>query len=112
MPSPNIVGSRRAECVLPDPSNRAVAPPRQARARMRPQLDLDKEAIEAAKVSVYKEKRPTICFVCLGENLPMDQRIRSFYTSGDLSKHFKRKHLEFIKEGDSLGCKLCQVPLA
>ncbi|KAF2177343.1 hypothetical protein K469DRAFT_742556 [Zopfia rhizophila CBS 207.26] len=76
------------------------------------QLDPDKEAIEAAKVSVYKEKRPTICFICLGEDVPMDQRIQEFSTPGDLSKHFKRKHLKHIKEGDSLGCKLCQVSLA
>ncbi|KAF2031734.1 hypothetical protein EK21DRAFT_99467 [Setomelanomma holmii] len=48
------------------------------------------EALEAAKVSVYKETRPRIC---------------------DLSKHFKRKHLQHIKEGESLGCELCQVVL-
>lgn len=70
------------------------------------------EVLEAAKVSVYKETRPRICFVCLGnENLPTDARTYSFHTSGDLSKHFKRKHLQHIKEGESLECELCRVPL-
>lgn len=94
----------------PKQSSSRTTPP--GKSEDAPQLDLDKEAIEAAKVSVYKEKRPTICFVCLGENLPTDQRIHSFHSSTDLSKHFKRKHLEPIEEGDSLGCKLCQVSLA
>lgn len=77
-----------------------------------PQLNFDERALEAAKVSVYKEEKPRICFMCLGEDLPMDQRIHSFYSSGNPSKHFKRKHLEHIKKGDSLKCKLCEVPLA
>lgn len=76
------------------------------------QLDPDEEALEAAKVAVYKETRPRICFLCLGnEKLPTEWRIYSFYSSGDLTKHFKRKHLQHIKDGDQLGCNLCQVPL-
>jgi hypothetical protein len=75
-------------------------------------LDPDEEALEAAKVAVYKETRPRICFVCLGnKKLPTEWRIYPFYSSGDLTRHFKRKHLQHIKEGDQLGCKLCQVPL-
>ncbi|KAF2812979.1 uncharacterized protein BDZ99DRAFT_437746 [Mytilinidion resinicola] len=69
-------------------------------------VDLSAQALEAAKVSVYKETRPRICFVCLGkENLPTDVRIHLFYTSGDLSKHFKNKHLGIMR------CDLCQVNL-
>jgi hypothetical protein len=76
------------------------------------QLDPFVQALEAAKVSVYKEKRPTICFDCLGnKKLPIELRIYSFKTPGDLSKHYKRKHLANIAEGESLGCKLCEVPL-
>lgn len=76
------------------------------------QLDLDEEALEAAKVSVYKETRPRICFVCLGsEDLPTDCRTHSFYTSGDLSKHFIRKHLANAGKGKSIRCDLCQVDL-
>jgi hypothetical protein len=70
------------------------------------------EVLEAAKVSVYKEERPKVCFICLGnEQLPTDVRTHPFHTSGDLSKHVKRKHLQHIKEGDLLNCELCQVPL-
>ncbi|ORX94402.1 kinase-like domain-containing protein [Clohesyomyces aquaticus] len=58
------------------------------------QLNSNKEALEAAKVSVYEDIRLIICFLCLGNNkLPTQSRTYSFYTSGDLSKHFKRKHL-------------------
>ncbi|ORX95381.1 hypothetical protein BCR34DRAFT_607969 [Clohesyomyces aquaticus] len=76
------------------------------------QLDLDEEALEAAKVLVYKETRPRVCFVCLGnENLPTELRTHSFHTSGDLSKHFKRKHLANTRKGESIRCNLCQVDL-
>ncbi|KAF2676861.1 hypothetical protein K458DRAFT_379389 [Lentithecium fluviatile CBS 122367] len=72
----------------------------------------DNEALEDAKVSVYKDERPTICFLCLGnDKLPTQSRTYSFHTSGDLSKHFKRKHLQHIKEGDQLRCNLCRVDL-
>jgi hypothetical protein len=48
------------------------------------------KALEAAKVLVYSKKRLKICFLCLGnENLLIKQRIYSFYTLGNLSKHFK-----------------------
>lgn len=70
------------------------------------QLEHEEEALEAAKVSVYKEKRPRICFLCLGED-----RISSFGTSGDLSKHFGRKHLQYIKGGKGVNCNLCKVSL-
>ena len=76
-------------------------------------IDSRVEALEAAKVSVYSEKRPKICFLCLGnENLSIKQRIYSFHTPGDLSKHFKRKHLANIREGEKIQRNLCQVVLA
>jgi len=77
------------------------------------QLNYQEEALEAAKVSVYKEKRPKVCFLCLGnEALPLAERIRPFSTSGDLSKHFGRKHLRHVGSGKDLSCNLCEVPLA
>ncbi|CAN9361177.1 unnamed protein product [Alternaria alternata] len=77
------------------------------------QLRYDEEALEAAKVSVYKEERPKICFLCLGnETLPLAQRIHSFSTPGDLTKHFGRKHLRNIKSSEGLSCNLCKVFLA
>jgi hypothetical protein len=70
------------------------------------------EALEAAKVSVYKEARPRICFLCLGnEKLPVDERSYQFYTPGDLTKHFRRKHLQHVGLKESLECKLCKVAL-
>jgi hypothetical protein len=68
--------------------------------------EAEKQALDAATLSVFKEERPTICFLCLGEGL-----IKSFGKPGDLSKHFKRKHLANIEEGDRLECKVCQMPL-
>jgi hypothetical protein len=67
-------------------------------------------ALEAAMLSVLKDKRPTICFLCLGNEIaPLAKRMYSFSTSGDLSKHFKRKHLSNIK--DHLECKVCKLDL-
>lgn len=68
--------------------------------------EAEKQALDAAMLSVFKEKRPTVCFLCLGEKL-----IKSFAKPGDLSKHFKRKHLRFISDRDRLECKVCQMPL-
>ncbi|KAF2174839.1 hypothetical protein K469DRAFT_612988, partial [Zopfia rhizophila CBS 207.26] len=66
--------------------------------------------LEEAIVSVYREKRPTRCWQCVGKkNLPIEQRTRKFCSPGDLTKHFKRKHLRHIREGDSLVCELCKV---
>ncbi|KAF2818073.1 hypothetical protein CC86DRAFT_337582 [Ophiobolus disseminans] len=77
------------------------------------QLEYEEEALEAAKVSVLKEKRPTVCFLCLGnEGLPVALRIYRFSTPGDLSKHFGRKHLKHIKGGEGLSCKICKVSFA
>lgn len=89
-------------------------PPSQAKGT-RPQLvlvDAKKEALRAAMLKVFKEERPTICFVCLGEeSLPLEKRVYSFASPGDLTKHFKRKHLSNIREGDQVDCKVCQMPL-
>jgi hypothetical protein len=59
--------------------------------------DAEKQALSAAMLLVFKEKRPTICFVCLGEkSLLVEKRVYLFATLGDLTKHFKRKHLANI----------------
>ena len=91
-------------------SSRVVSP---IKSKEELQLQTHEEAVlEAAKVSVYKEKRPTVCFVCLGnENLPMEDRVHSFFTPGDLTKHFRRKHLANMNKGESVRCKLCQTDL-
>lgn len=51
------------------------------------QIELDEEALETAKVSVYKEKRPKRCWKCLGNpNVPIEDRIYEFRSEGDFSK--------------------------
>ncbi|KAI9771037.1 MAG: hypothetical protein M1839_002973 [Geoglossum umbratile] len=89
-------------------------PPTQAKGAC-PQLmaaDAEKQALSAAMLLVFTEKRPTICFVCLGEaSLPFEKRVYSFASPGDLTKHFKRKHLSNIRRGDRIGCKVCRMSL-
>lgn len=65
-----------------------------------------------------KSERPRICYICVGKALSLppedpqiDSLVHEFYTSGDLAKHFKRKHLSNIKEGDRLECGVCQMRL-
>jgi len=63
----------------------------------------EKQALNNAILLVFTEKRTITCFMCLKEqNLPFKKRIYKFASPGDLIKHFKRKHLAYIKEGDRL----------
>jgi Protein of unknown function (DUF3435) len=72
----------------------------------------EKQALSNAMLLVFTEKRTTTCFLCLGEqSLPFEKRTYKFASPGDLTKHFKRKHLANIKEGDQLECKVCQMGL-
>ena len=53
-----------------------------------------------------------ICFMCLGnEGAPFNTRVYNHSRPGDLSNHFKRKHLANIVEGLALGCGLCRMSL-
>ncbi|KAG9232159.1 hypothetical protein BJ875DRAFT_343115, partial [Amylocarpus encephaloides] len=64
--------------------------------------------LSVAMLSLFIEKRPTICFVCLGEeNLPFEKRVYLFTSPGDLTKHFKWKYLSNIREGDYVRCNVC-----
>jgi Protein of unknown function (DUF3435) len=75
-------------------------------------LSQQDRALEAAMLSVLKVKRPTICFLCLGNtSAPLEQRIQSFSTPGNLSVHFKRKHLAVVGDGDLIDCKVCEMQL-
>jgi hypothetical protein len=61
---------------------------------------------------VFTEKRTTICFLYLEEqSLLFKKRTYKFVSPGDLTKHFKRKHLAYIKEGDQLECKVYRMGL-
>ncbi|KAH7370249.1 hypothetical protein BKA65DRAFT_602698 [Rhexocercosporidium sp. MPI-PUGE-AT-0058] len=72
----------------------------------------EKQALSDAMLLVFTEKRTTTCFLCLGEqSLAFEKRTYKFASPGDLTKHFKRKHLAHIKEGDRLQCKVCRMGL-
>jgi len=60
----------------------------------------EEQALSVAMLLVFMEKRPLICFVCLRrKSLPFKKRVYTFASPGDLTKHFKRKHLSQIKKG-------------
>ena len=73
------------------------------------------EALKAAMLSVYikdPKERPTVCFMCLGnKSAPLGVRIYSFSLPSDLSKHFKKKHLKKVEEGEAPECRLCKMSL-
>jgi hypothetical protein len=80
-----------------------------------PQLaaaEAEKQVLNNAILLVFTEKRTTTCFLCLGEqSLPFEKYTYKFASPGDLTKHFKWKHLAHIKEGDRLKYKVCQIGL-
>lgn len=50
-------------------------------------------------LSIFHEKRPTFYFICLAnKKLPLDKRLYRFETLDDLSKHFRYRHLENIRD--------------
>ncbi|KAI3532108.1 C2H2 finger domain-containing protein [Colletotrichum abscissum] len=67
----------------------------------------------------HAKERPKRCFVCIGQalDLPSDDRgqldelTHEFYTSNDLTKHFRRKHLSKVADGDRSECKVCKMTL-
>ena len=64
-------------------------------------IKAEKQALSNAILFVFTEKRTITCFLCLREqSLPFEKRTYKFASPGDLTKHFKRKHLAYIKEGD------------
>jgi hypothetical protein len=74
------------------------------------------KALETAMLSVFigndLNKRTKVCAWCVGNTaLPLKDRIYEFSTPGDLSKHFRRKHLKYLEEGERLGCKICKLQL-
>ncbi|KAL2371355.1 hypothetical protein RJ035_006201 [Blastomyces gilchristii] len=63
-------------------------------------------AIDPARRS---KKRSKICFLCLqNSNLLPADRVYSFKTPGDLTKHYQRRHLEKFQP---MGCGICRVRL-
>ena len=70
------------------------------------------QQLEEAMLSMFQKKRPTICFLCLAKKkLALNKRVYHFETAGDLSKHFRRRHLENIRDDDAIECEICNMPL-
>lgn len=60
------------------------------------------------------ECKPTQCIFCLGsEKLPTDLHLKSFYSRGDLKRHFWRKYLQHHPNGQSIKCShpKCKISL-
>lgn len=74
-----------------------------------------------AVLSVFaknEKERPRRCFLCIGAALslePNDPRVseltHEFYTSGDLSKHFRRRHLNQLPNNTPSRCEVCKLDL-
>ncbi|KAI9148655.1 C2H2 finger domain-containing protein [Paramyrothecium foliicola] len=65
-----------------------------------------------------KKERTRICFLCVGMalSLPPDDPhmadlVREFYSSGDLSKDFRRRHLNLIQATATIECRACEITL-
>ena len=69
-------------------------------------------ALRQAIVSIKKDKRPTRCFLCLGNpHLTMRERVASYATAGSLSRHFLRKHVSKLGKEEQTYCGICKVNL-
>lgn len=102
----------------------AVNPTRSAASTRRPvgaPHGLAESPLHIAVRTVFIKKqneRPRICFLCVSKALSLppndpqiDNLIRDFHAPSDLTKHFKRKYLAYIREGDRLECTVCQMSL-
>ncbi|KAK7413533.1 hypothetical protein QQX98_007611 [Neonectria punicea] len=77
--------------------------------------------LHVALMSVFvktKQERPRRCFICVGKALTLagddgavQDLIHEFYTSDDLTKHLRRKHLSNLRDGDKIQCHVCDMSL-
>lgn len=45
------------------------------------------------------------------DDAAVEDPIREFYTAGDLSKHFRRRHLSNLRDGSEIHCQVCELSL-
>jgi hypothetical protein len=89
-----------------------LVPPVSAVKDEKPQRSEADIMLRRAILSVTKDKRPTICFACLGNpNLTIRERVVSFATPGCLTRHFMRKHVRRLGVNESTECRICDVRL-
>jgi hypothetical protein len=68
------------------------------------------DALSQAILSIKTEKRPTKCFVCLGNpSLTLRERVASYATPGSLSRHFFKKHVKKLEDGAYIDCRICDI---
>ncbi|KAH8587036.1 hypothetical protein B0O99DRAFT_699067 [Bisporella sp. PMI_857] len=66
------------------------------------------DALSQAIRSIKNKKRPTKCFLCLGNPfLALRDRVTSYATPGSLSRHFLRKRVNKLQEGVRIDCQIC-----
>ncbi|KAL9633054.1 MAG: hypothetical protein Q9204_003553 [Flavoplaca sp. TL-2023a] len=108
-------GPRRDRNTYPDagwaPPNSSIEK-RPNAASQNTQAPEEYDILDKAMLSVFYEKRPTLCFLCLArKKLPLDKRVYRFRTLGELSKYFRRRYLENIRDDDTIECGVCNMPL-
>jgi hypothetical protein len=75
------------------------------------------QVLESVFIQNEKE-RTRRCFLCVGMALflppgdpHMTDLVREFYSSGDLSKHFRRRHLNLLQATATIECRACEITL-
>lgn len=68
--------------------------------------------LNRAVLSIKTDKRPTMCFLYVGNpNLTMRERVVSYTNPGSLSRHFLRKHVKKLEKGNHVECRICNISL-
>ena len=95
-----------ALCRSHDPAEREVSRSKQTHAVAGSESGRDEVAKNKPEpISIPIECSPTQCIFCLGNvNRTLKERTHAFGARGDLKKHFLRKHLQYIPEGESIDC--------
>lgn len=75
----------------------------------------------AVVLSVFvsnEKERQRRCFICVGKAMSLapddpnvEKLIHEFYTSSDLTKHFRRHHLLNLQDSDKIECRVCCMSL-
>jgi hypothetical protein len=66
-------------------------------------------ALRQAILSVRTDKRPQICFLCVGNPaLSMRERVKQYATAGSLSRHFRR-HITKLPTGKQIDYQICNI---
>ncbi|KAH6704302.1 hypothetical protein BKA61DRAFT_636094 [Leptodontidium sp. MPI-SDFR-AT-0119] len=69
-------------------------------------------AFRQAISCIKNNRRPTICFCCIGNpHLAMSERVKPYANPGSLSRHFLRKHVSKLQDGQFVDCIDCKVRL-